>query len=75
MVVLDMEKYNECKKIELVLRPDFGSSPPIKVGFIRNISTDTETNAISMVDYVHPATFKNHWAYGHQVDEVLYIVK
>ena len=75
MVVLDMEKYNECKKIELVLRPDFGSSSLIKVGFIRNISTDPETNAISMVDYVHPVTFKNHWAYGHQVDKVLYIMK
>ena len=75
MVVLDMEKYNECKKIELVLRPDFGSSPPIKEDFIRNISTDPKTSAISMVDYVHPVTFKNHWAYGHQVDKVLYIMK
>ena len=49
MVVLDMEKYNECKKIELVLRPDFGSSPPIKVDFIRNISTDPKTNTISIL--------------------------
>ena len=75
MDVLDMEKYNESKKIELVLRPDFGSSQPIKVDFIRNISTDPKTNAISMVDYVHPVTFINHWAYGHQVDKVLYIMK
>lgn len=73
MVKLDRAKWRTHKS-EIILRPDFGTSPPIKVDFITRISVDDE-GYISEVSYVHPKTFQSHWAYGHQVDSIRYLEK
>ena len=45
MIKLDIEKY-KTHKVEVVLRPDFGTSPPIKVKFIGRIDVDDEGGVI-----------------------------
>lgn len=71
MIKLDIEKYRS-HRVEITLRPNFGTSPPIKVDFITRISVDDE-DYISEVGYENFATGMCHWAYGHQVDGIKYL--
>lgn len=74
-VKLDMEKFNSKEyDIEVILRPEFGTGSPIKTPWVKTIYTDDD-DIITEVDYVHPETYRKHWAYGHQVDEVIYTKK
>lgn len=70
MIKLDTEKY-KTHNIEVTLRPDFGTSPPIKVRFVKRIFVDDE-GYVTSIDYTHPKTFESHWAYGHQIDNIAY---
>ena len=71
MVKIDKEKFKNCKGYSIILRPDFGKSPSIEVDCIKKVYVDDE-DYISSVDYVNPYTFRSHWCYGHQVDDILY---
>ena len=70
MIKLDTEKY-KTHNVEVILRPDFGTSPPIKVRFVKRIFVDDE-GYVTSIDYTHPKTYRNHWAYGHQIDNIAY---
>lgn len=75
MIILDREKWSNCEKIELMLRPNYGTGEPIRVSFVKRISVDPETNEVSEVSYEHPILPTSHWANGHQIDEIFYIPK
>ena len=70
MIKLDIEKY-KTHKVEVVLRSDFGTSPQIKTKFINRIYVDDE-GFVASIDYIHPKTFQDHWAYGYQIDDITY---
>ena len=73
MIKLDIEKY-KTHKVEVVLRPNFGTSPPIKVKFVKRIYVDDE-GVVTSIDYTHPKTYESHWAYGYQIDDIIYYWK
>ena len=77
MVIIDKLKLKTGDyKVKLLLRPDFGKGEPIWIDHIICLRFKSdESNELTSVDYINPNTFRSHFAYGHQIDKVEYVLK